>query len=141
MLTIAVASTGDVAALEAASTAAEYAAAAATFSSSEDLADKEIDEFMRTIFQTIMAADFQNLGIPTSENRISNRWIGSFKKELPKQRGNFTTSRSLLTLAANTPEQIPGIILPTEWDESPLDGTNAIKGNVAQSGVEFPGVS
>jgi len=139
MLTIAVASTGDKDALENAETAAEYAAAAATFSSSEELADREIDWFMRTIYQTVMAANFQNLGISASDCRISNRWIGSFRKELPKQHGNFTTSRSLLTLTARTPEQIPGESVITEYEQTPFDGTNKIKDNVAQSGVLFPG--
>ena len=139
MLTIAVASVGDVEALNAAEDATAYAAALATFSASEDLADKEIDEFMRTIYQVVMSADFQNLGLDSTQPRVSNRWIASFKKELPKRHGNFTTSRSLLTLEAQTPEYIPGQSVETEYETTPFDGTNIVKDNTPQSGILDPG--
>jgi len=146
ILTVSEKSTGDLVALSAAETAEEYAAALATFSRSEFLADRSMDEFIRLIFSVLMDPQNRNLGLPATVGlrkipNIGNRWVPTVRKEQPNTKGEFCTMRAMITLTGLVPEDLLGFDVAAypEWSEIPYSGSVPIKGNPAQSGNEAPG--
>lgn len=137
ILSVAEKSKGDQAALDAATTEAEYIAASATFTRSEFEADRHMDDFISKIWFLLMAPQNRNLGLDIIQYpRIGNRWIPSVRKEAVKTAGGFCTMRSMITLSGLIPEDIAGIDtagLP-EYEQIPYSGDIEIKDNIKQSG-------
>lgn len=149
ILTVASASIGNIDDLDNAENIEEYAAAVATFARSEELADRELDDFISKIFSTVMSAQNINLQVPSIDPetgfnvpKISDRWIDDVKKSEPSQKGRFTVIRAAMILKAQIFEEIVGIDISTLpiWDKIPYDGTNVIKGNTPQSGNKQEGI-
>jgi hypothetical protein len=136
-ITVAAAAKGDITALDDAESEAEYMAAVATFTAAEFEADRLMDEMIRRLWQLVMNAANQDLGLSSDYPLVSNRWIDSVRKEEPKRISSLVTMRAMMTVKAQISEEIIGIDTTglIEYDDPPYSGEDTIKGNTPQSGV------
>lgn len=99
-------------------TPAELIAAIAAFREAADVADYYFDEFADILYQIIMDARNQDLGLPLPEvpppdpdnrlKRIADRWIGSIDKNPPQPRGEYVILTGTMQLTCSIDEQVLG---------------------------------
>jgi hypothetical protein len=75
------------------------------FQSASFLCDCSIDEFSDIIFQILMDARNEDLGMP---GQVSNRWINRIEKDDIEDRGEYVVLTASMDFSLNTEEQILG---------------------------------
>jgi hypothetical protein len=106
-LTASKASEGDTAILEdPGSTAAERSTALRQMKESSALADESFDELADIVYQIIMDARNNELGL--SEGDIEGRWVSDIAKDEPKWWGNYTVISGYLRLNCVANEVVLG---------------------------------
>jgi len=94
-------------------TPAELITAIANFRQASDVADGSFDEFVEILYQIIMDARNQDLGLPLpppddSLTRIADRWIGAIEKNAPVPRGEYVILTGTMSLTCSIDEQVLG---------------------------------
>lgn len=89
-------------------TAQQKAAALAALVEASDLADNYTDELVRIVYQIIMDARNEGLGLPKGD--ISSRWIDSIKKDTTIERGDLVVKTANMKYTCRVQEQVPGAI-------------------------------
>jgi hypothetical protein len=107
------ASEGDKTALDSATTDVQRAAAIATFKEAAELADEEMDEFIDYVWNTLMDARNQNLGLPEPPEpgatiRVANTWAGNIQKDNVVGDGEYSGLTARITFKCNVIEDLNG---------------------------------
>jgi hypothetical protein len=98
---------GDLAALEnPSSTPAEKQAALLALRTGEDLVDGSIDELHDHVFQILMDARNQDLGLEPV--RVGNRWVEGYEKDDILRNGELVQITGSMPLSARMEEDVPG---------------------------------
>lgn len=106
-MTVSKACEGDLAALvNPSSTALQYQTALADLKTGEDLVDDALDELHELIFQILMDARNQDLGLEPV--RVANRWVTGYQKSEPLSNGEVVTITGTMPLTARMPETVSG---------------------------------
>ena len=106
-LTAGKAAAGDLSVLESAgSTPAQIAAALAAFGNASSAADDSFDELADIVYQILMAADNQDLGLAVGE--VSSRWITEITKNPPNARGQYVVITGNMDLTCTVSEAVTG---------------------------------
>lgn len=112
-LTVIQAAAGDLSTLnDSAATQSELATALATFQSAAYLADRNLDELARVLYQIIMDARNQDLGLPLTGypdiKKCASRWIESMRKDNPVDYGEYVVLTGAITVTCKIDEQVLG---------------------------------
>jgi hypothetical protein len=106
-LTASKASEGDTAILEdPGSSAAERSIALRQMKESSALADESFDQLVETVYQIVMDARNNELGLAAGD--IEGRWISDISKDEPKWWGNYTVISGFLRLNCVANEAVLG---------------------------------
>lgn len=143
-LTTAAASRADLSVFESESaTPAQLAEALAESQDAGELADADIDEFFRFVRDIVMSNLNTNLGVPKTTFRVANRWIDSWEKSAPIQRGENAIVALSMDLSFRVAEHRSGatpvapeagklvngeIKITTDMDSEPVDGAGVLAG-------------
>jgi hypothetical protein len=99
-----------------------------------DMADREMDEFIDIIWNILMDARNQDLGMPN--NTIADRWITNLRKDQPEREGEFIILTASFRLTCKFNEQIKGEDL-VEFGSKIMDVDIDLSGDdIEQTGVE-----
>lgn len=113
-LMVSAAAEGDLSALDnPAATPAELQAAIATFREGAGRADFYFDEFVDLLYQIIMDARNQDLGLPLPPpddalTRIADRWVPNWEKNAPQPRGEYVILTGSLSVTCSIDEPVLG---------------------------------
>jgi hypothetical protein len=88
------------------STPTQLSTAIANSKRAHDLADQSFDEFADLIYQILMDARNQDLGL--ADYTISNRWVGNVEKDDPVVRGQYVVISGGAQLTCSTTEAVDG---------------------------------
>lgn len=89
-------------------TAQEKAAALAALVEAADQADGYVDELIRIVYQIIMDARNEGLGLPKGD--IANRWIENIKKDTTIDRGDMVVKTANMKYTCRVQEDVSGAI-------------------------------
>jgi hypothetical protein len=108
-LTVSQAAEGDLATLDdPLSTPAQLQTALAGIKGAEFLANKSWDEGADLVWNVLM--DAQNQGLGLDQNDVGSRWVGRFAKERPLRHGSIVVVTGIIDLSALVEEVITGAI-------------------------------
>lgn len=105
------------------------------------VADEQMDELIDVIFQVLMDARNEQLGINPPDDRpnlkaVSNRWIDQIRKDTPVPEGEYLILAASMRLSCRIEETITGEDLPAVTDNAVYDSDIVLDGNEeAQQGV------
>lgn len=106
-LTVSKAAEGDLATLDnPASTPAQIITALAGVKSAEYLANQSWDQAAGLIFDILMNAENQGLGL--DQNEVASRWVERFRKEKPLRHGDVVVVIGTIDLSARIEEILSG---------------------------------
>lgn len=120
-------------------TGPELAAALAAFSQATKIADDSFDEFVDILYQVLMDARNQDLGLPLpgappgSLETIADRWIPAWNKNPPAPSGEYVILTGSMSLTCSVDEQVLGdegtagdeidvSLQPNSLEETPVPG-------------------
>lgn len=101
------ASEGDLSALQSAADDAARAAAIITFNIAAQVADRKMDQLMDDIYQVIMDADKEFLGLAIGD--LAERWVGSMRKDDPVPGGESVLLSGAMQFGCKVSEEVLGI--------------------------------
>jgi hypothetical protein len=138
-LTVSVATKMDVSVIESGDASAEQIAAAlAEMKESGAEADKELDSLAAAVYQILMDARNDHLGLPSSI-KIGSRWITDYEKDEPIKSGAYTVLTGRLTYTCSIDEELRGYT-PITIDEPNITVDLQLEGDAtAEAGVEVGG--
>lgn len=105
------------------------------------VADEEMDELIDIIFQVLMDARNEQLGINPPDDRpdlkvVSNRWIDQIRKDTPVPEGEYLILTASMRLSCRIEETITGEDLPAVTDDVAYSADIKLKDNEeAEQGV------
>jgi hypothetical protein len=138
-LTVSVPAKVDVSVIESGdATADQIATALAEMKASGAEADKELDSLAAAVYQILMDARNDRLGLP-SDVKIGSRWITDYEKDEPIKSGAYTVLTGRLTYTCTIDEELRGYS-PVTVDEPNITVGLQLEGDAAeQAGVEVGG--
>jgi hypothetical protein len=136
-LTVSKASEADVVAIvNEESTAAQMAAALADAKESGLLADDSMDELFAAVYQILMDARSEDLGLEVGS--VASRWVSQLAKDEPIKTGNYTILTGSMLLTCMLSEPVTGYkgapITPVVNVDLELDSDTAGKADVQVEG-------
>jgi hypothetical protein len=123
-------------------TDAQRATALRQMSEAGVIADAEMDELIRIVYQTLMDARNNQLGMSPPEDRprlkqVSSRWIDQISKDTPLPDGEYLMLTASMRLTCSVDETITGIQPVTVPGGAIIDGDIELDGDdVAKQGVK-----
>ena len=104
------------------------------------LADEQMDDLIDIIFQVIMDARNEQLGITSPDDQpnkkaVANRWIDQIRKDTPVPEGQFLTLTASMRLTCRIEENITGEDL-VDFGNKTFDNDIELDNAEAKQGVE-----
>ena len=117
-----------------AASASEKATAMRAISEAGIVADSEMDELLRLVFQTLMDARNYELGMAPGD--VSNRWVDQMQKDTPGADGEYMMLTASMRLSCRVAEQITGEDLVNQGNKT-FDSDFEFDGDdIQKSGVK-----
>ena len=100
---------GDVSVIESeTSTFAQKSAAVAAIRTAAERADVHLDEVIDAVYQIVMDARNENLGLPVGV--IASRWVERIQKDTLMERGDLVVKTATMRYTCRVSESVPGDI-------------------------------
>lgn len=115
-------------------TPAQKQTALANLAESAALADVELNTFFRLVYQILMAANNQDVGLAVG--KVASRWIGELEKDDPLERGDLLVLTGACTYTCTLSENLTGAAVTTA-----TEGTHTTVQINDQAGVPDPNVN
>lgn len=129
-LMVAAPSTGDIDVLnDPDSTDQERADAIAGIQNAAGVADAKLDNLFAQVWRILMKA--QNIDLTLPKYSISNRWIPSFRKDKPSERGELVILTGLVEYVCSVKENVEGLT-PIDLESNEVENTEL----GAESGIK-----
>jgi hypothetical protein len=130
-LMVAAPSTGDIDILNNPdSTDQERAGAITGIQNAAGVADEKLDNLFARVYQILMKA--QNIDLSLPKYSISSRWIPSFRKDKPSERGDLVILTGLIEYICSVKENVEGLT-PLDLESNELENSEL----GAESGIKI----
>jgi hypothetical protein len=122
-------------------TESEKATALRNISEAGAVADAEMDELIRIVFQTLMDARNNQLGITPPADRpnfkyVSSRWVDQIRKDNPSPDGEFLMLTASMRLSCRIEENITGVDLVDAGNKTFSSDLDLSGDDTEKTGVE-----